>query len=92
MQNAGKKAFFVDPDDYDEEDAYVGDEPVFDGTNEGDEEVPEGDTITTLVVKRACLTPRANGAEWLRNNIFQSTCTIYGKMCCFVIDVGVVRI
>ena len=35
-----------------------------------------------------CLTPRANGDEWLSNNIFQSTCTIQGKVCHFVIDAG----
>ena len=33
-----------------------------------------------------CLTPHANEDEWLCNNIFQSTCTIQGKVFCFVID------
>ena len=47
----GKNALFVDLDNYEEEDAYVGEEPVFDGTNEGDEEVQEGDTGPTLVVR-----------------------------------------
>ena len=71
-----KKTLFVDPNDYEEEDAYVGEEPMFDGTDKGDEEVLEGDTSLTLVVRQMCLTPRANGDEWLCNNIFQSTCTI----------------
>ena len=84
----GKKALFVDPKDYEEEDAYVGEELVFDGTNEKDEEILEGDTGPPLVVRCMCLTPRVNEDEWLRNNIFQSTCTIEGKVCCFVIDVG----
>ena len=35
----GKKALFVDLDDYEEDDAYVCEEPVFDGTDEGDEKV-----------------------------------------------------
>ena len=83
-----KKALFVNPDDYEEEDAYAGEEPVFDGTNEGDEKVLEGDTGTALVVRWMCLTPHANRDEWLRNNIFQSTCTIQEKVCYFVIDSG----
>ena len=63
---------------------------MFDGTDEEDEdeEVLEGDTGLALVVRQMCLIPRANGDEWLRNNIFQSTCTIQGKVCRFVIDVG----
>ena len=72
----GQNALFVDPNDYEEEDAYVGEEPVFDGTDGGDEEVLEGDIGLTLVVRRMCLTPRANRDKWLCNNIFQSTCTI----------------
>ena len=79
---------FVDPEDYEEEDAYVGREPVFDGTDEGDEEVFEGDIGPALVVRRMCLTPRTNGDKWLGNNIFQSTCNIQGKVCHFVIDAG----
>ena len=59
----GKKALFVDPNDYKEEDAYVGEELVFDGTDEGDVEILEGDTGPTLVVRRMCLGSRANGDE-----------------------------
>ena len=47
----GKRALFVDPDDYEEEDAYAGEKPLFDGTDERDKEVPEGDTSPTLVVR-----------------------------------------
>ena len=72
----GKKALFVDPDDYEEEDAYVGEEPIFDGIDVGDEEILEGDTSPVLVVRQIYLTPLSNGDEWLHNNIFQSTCTI----------------
>ena len=60
---------FIDQEDYEEEDAYVREEPVFDDTDEADEEI-EGDTGSTLVVRRMCLTPRANEDEWLHNNIF----------------------
>ena len=66
----------------------MGEEPVFDVTNERDKEIFEGDTGPTLVVRRLCLTPRTNEDEWLRNNIFQSTCTIQGKVRRFVINVG----
>ena len=59
----GKKSLFIDPDDYEEEDAYVGEEPMFDGTDEEDEEVLEGDTSLALVVRKMCLTPHAKGDE-----------------------------
>ena len=61
---------FVDPDDYEEENAYVDEDPVFDGTDKGNEEVLEGDTGPALVIRRMCLTPCANGDEWLCNNVF----------------------
>ncbi|GKA11902.1 putative reverse transcriptase domain-containing protein [Tanacetum coccineum] len=32
-----------------------------------------------LMVRRSCLTPKAAGDDWLKHNIFQSTCTILGK-------------
>ena len=49
---------------------------MFDDAGEDDEEVLEGVTGPTFVVRRMCLTPRANKDEWLHNKIFQSTCTI----------------
>ena len=61
---------------------------VFDGTDEGDKKVLEGDTDPALVVQQMCLTLRTNGDERLRNNIFQSTCNIQGKVFRFVIDIG----
>ena len=84
----GKKTLFVDPEEYEEEDAYVGEEPVFDDVGKEDVEVLEGDVGPALVVRRTCLTPRANDDKWQRNNIFQSTCTISWKVCQFVIDAG----
>ena len=47
----------------------------------------EGDVGTALVVRRSCLTPKVTEEDdWLRRNIFQSTCTIKNKVCRFVID------
>ena len=49
----------------------------------------KGDVGTALVVRRSCLTPKASFVEdWLRSNIFQSTCTIKDKVCRFPIDGG----
>ena len=77
----GKKELFVDPNDYEEEDAYVGEELVFDGTDMENEKILEGDTSPALVVHQMCLIPHTNRDECLHNNIFQSTCTILGKVC-----------
>ncbi|KAH7840743.1 hypothetical protein Vadar_020993 [Vaccinium darrowii] len=79
------KALFVDSDgivneqceSYEQEAAY-------------DEEVVEevvGDNGPLLVVRQLCYAPReAEGDSWLRGNVFQSTCTVGGKVCRFVID------
>ncbi|GKD56267.1 putative reverse transcriptase domain-containing protein [Tanacetum coccineum] len=50
------------------------------------EEYVSGDVGVNLVVRRSCLTPKADGDDWLKHNIFQSTCTISGKVCTFVCD------
>ena len=59
----GEKALFVDPEDYEEQDACAGEELVFDGIDERDEEIFEGDTGPTLVVRHMCLTLQANEDE-----------------------------
>ena len=59
----GKKALFIYPEDYKEEDAYVGEEPVIDSTDEGDDEVLKDDMGPALMVKRMCLKPRVNEDE-----------------------------
>ena len=46
------------------------------------------DTCPLLMVQISCLTPQIVDDDRLRNNIVQSTCTILGKVCHFVIDVG----
>ncbi|PKI32469.1 hypothetical protein CRG98_047131 [Punica granatum] len=55
---------------------------------EEEEEIVTGDGVPNLVVRRSCMTPRAADENWLRNNIFQSTCTIGNKVCHFMIDSG----
>ncbi|CAL9224494.1 unnamed protein product, partial [Arabidopsis halleri] len=63
-----------------------------DGDEQGDgselqEDRNEGDTGAMLVA-RVCLAPVVCEEPWLRTNIFQSTCTVKGKICRFVIDSG----
>lgn len=49
------------------------------------------DTGRLLVLCRACLMPSWKDDQWLRTNIFRSTCTIKGRVCSFVIDSGSCR-
>ncbi|PKI58870.1 hypothetical protein CRG98_020769 [Punica granatum] len=63
-------------------------DPIFDGEEVVDEEVVTGDTRKILVVRRSRLAPKVADDNWLRHNIFQSTCTVLGKVCRFVIDAG----
>ncbi|GJZ14188.1 putative nucleotidyltransferase, ribonuclease H [Tanacetum coccineum] len=44
-----------------------------------EEEIVSGDVGVNLMVRRSCLTPKVAGDDWLKHNIFQSTCTILGK-------------
>ena len=49
----------------------------------------QGDDSPLLVTRRACFIPRkSEGEDWFRSNIFQTTCTIGGKVCRLVIDSG----
>lgn len=94
-KKAGKRHLFADPDgnmytwEVDDvvDDSYK-EPPVFDDDAEYEEEVVNGDVGVALVVRRSCLTPKVVGDDWLRHNIFQSTCTISGKVCTFVVDPG----
>ncbi|GJV46316.1 putative reverse transcriptase domain-containing protein [Tanacetum coccineum] len=88
-KKAGKRHLFVDEewedngvvdDDYEEP-------PVFDD-DRYEEEVVSGDVGVNLMVRHSCLTPKAVGDDWLKHNIFQSICTILGKVCTFVVDPG----
>nr|GEU61740.1 putative reverse transcriptase domain-containing protein [Tanacetum cinerariifolium] len=62
--------------------------PIYDEEPEYEEEYVSRDVGVNLVVRRSCLTPKADGDDWLKHNIFQSTCTILGKVCTFVCDSG----
>ncbi|GJY79709.1 putative nucleotidyltransferase, ribonuclease H [Tanacetum coccineum] len=53
--------------------------PVYDEEPECEEEYVSGDVGVNLVVRYSCLTPKADRDDWLKHNIFQSTCTISGK-------------
>ncbi|GJY95271.1 putative nucleotidyltransferase, ribonuclease H [Tanacetum coccineum] len=88
-KKAGKRHLFVDEEwedngladnDYEES-------PVFDD-EPYEEEIVSGDVGVNLMIKRSCLTPKAVGDDWLKHNIFQSTCTVLGKVCTFVVDPG----
>lgn len=65
-------------------------DPIYDDDVEPDDDVEEvaGDVGHALVVQRSFLSPPGRDDGWLRNNIFQSSCTIGGKVCRFVIDSG----
>ncbi|GJS02583.1 putative reverse transcriptase domain-containing protein [Tanacetum coccineum] len=63
-------------------------EPLVFDDAQYEEEIMSGDVGENLMVRRFCLTPKAVGDDWLKHNIFQSTCTILGKVCTFVVDTG----
>lgn len=63
-------------------------EPIFDEDPEEDEEELYPDTGRMLVVRRSCLAPKAATQFPQRNKLFQSRCTIDGRVCSFVIDSG----
>ncbi|GKA51522.1 putative reverse transcriptase domain-containing protein [Tanacetum coccineum] len=88
-KKAGKRHLFADPEG-DNDAAYEEYEEalVYDEEPECEEEYVSGDVGVNLVVMRSCLTPKADGDDWLKHNIFQSTCTISGKVCTFVYDSG----
>lgn len=62
--------------------------------DEMDEEISEepfeleGDTGHLLMLRRTCLAPRKHPELSQRNALFQSRCTINGKVCKFIIDSG----
>lgn len=59
-----------------------------DEDDKADKTLPTGDTGHMLVIRRSCLVPRRQDVQWLRTNIFKSTCMIRGRVCSFVIDSG----
>ncbi|PKI76930.1 hypothetical protein CRG98_002717 [Punica granatum] len=79
-----KRAMFIEEE--------LSDDAVYVARGDGEvefdeeEEIVTGDGVPNMVVRRSCMTPRAADEDWLRNNIFQSTCTIRNKVCRFMID------
>lgn len=69
-------------------------EPIYDSYGEEGDKVDDnvvqtvGDTGHLLVLQRSCTVPRRQDTQWLRTNIFKSTCTIRGRVCTFIIDSG----
>ncbi|GKE08490.1 retrotransposon protein, putative, ty1-copia subclass [Tanacetum coccineum] len=82
--SSGLKCFNYDngvaDDEYEEH-------PVFDD-DQYEKEIASGDVEVNLMVSRSCLTPKTAGDDWLKHIIFQSTCTILGKVCTFVVNPG----
>ena len=85
----GKKpVLFNETDDSGEGDAEIGEVAEFDEDMAVEEDQVDGDSGPLLVVRRTFLTPRAEESDWLRNNVFQSTCTILGNVCWYIINGG----
>jgi len=62
-------------------------DPVYD--EDGDEDVLYGDGQETLVIRKSLLTPKGDsGDNWLRTNIFHTTCTVANKVYKMIIDSG----
>ncbi|XP_062177060.1 uncharacterized protein LOC133881996 [Alnus glutinosa] len=62
-------------------------DPVYD--EDVDEEVLYGDCQETLVIRKSLLTPKGDSRDdWLRTNIFHTTCTVADKVCKMIIDSG----
>ncbi|KAJ9566128.1 hypothetical protein OSB04_002094 [Centaurea solstitialis] len=89
-KRAGKRVMFGEVEDWQDDD---GEEeyhegPLYDIEPQYKEELVDGDVGVSLVVRRSCLTPKVTDDDWLKHNIVQSTCTVSGKVCSFVIDSG----
>ncbi|XP_042954672.1 uncharacterized protein LOC122291092 [Carya illinoinensis] len=62
-------------------------EPVYDDDETND--MLYGDGHETLVIRKSLLTPKGDsGDDWLRTNIFHTTCTVADKVCKMIIDSG----
>lgn len=66
-------------------------EVIYDDDAEDPDDTPEVLTANTgpaLMVRRVCLAPRGLEDNPQRHNLFHSKCTIEGKVCKFIIDLG----
>ncbi|XP_052291811.1 uncharacterized protein LOC127900665 [Citrus sinensis] len=87
------KGLFVgieESEDYQEEETEeFAVEPTFDSSGSAQSVEEHGDSGPMLIVNRTFFTPKGQDKDkWLRQNIFQTTCTIGGKVCRMVIDSG----
>ena len=64
-QRPAKKVLFVDPAEFNEEDAKIGEDPQSVEEEVAIEELVDGDTGTMLMVRRTCLAPRTEEGNWL---------------------------
>ncbi|KAJ9542127.1 hypothetical protein OSB04_028633 [Centaurea solstitialis] len=89
-KRAGKRVMFGEVEDWQDDD---GEEeyhegPLYDTEPQYEEVFVDGDVGVSLVVRRSCLTPKVTDDDWLKHNLFKSTCTVSRKVCSFVIDSG----
>ena len=69
-----------------EEQVDIGDPIFYEGN---DRDILYGDGIETFVVRKNLLTPKDDSEDdWLRSNIFHTTCTITEQVCKLIIDNG----
>lgn len=87
-KKARNRHLFVEPNDWKNDDSGEDykDVPVYDDGPQFEEDVVNGDVGVNLVVRRSCFTLKVADDDWLKHNMFQSTCTILGKVCTFIID------
>lgn len=72
-----------------EEDVTSYDNSIYDEDLDEDEEITYPDSGELLVIRRALNTnPSTSDDDWLRNNIFHTSCTSHGKACDVIIDSG----
>nr|GEW81322.1 hypothetical protein [Tanacetum cinerariifolium] len=74
-KKARKRKLFPNLEDNDDDVTYVD----YEATLIYNDDYVSGDMGVNLVIKRSCLTPKADEDDWLKHNIFQLTCTILGK-------------
>ncbi|CAL9217068.1 unnamed protein product, partial [Arabidopsis halleri] len=82
-----RRSMLIDDNGEKQEPVYDSTEEVDDGHND-EEYATFGDTGTALVSRRLCVAPPGRADNWLRYNIFKSTCTIRDRICTFIIDSG----
>lgn len=62
--------------------------PIYDDDDVLPVEHIVGDVGQSLVLRRACLAPKQPAETEQRHQLFESTCTINGKICRFIVDSG----